>query len=609
MPAYQGLEHYQPALVLLLGLATFAGVLGTGLATLRALRLGLPSPWREVAAALLGTGLLGLGVQLLAMLALATRTALLVLWGAFALAGSIGLATSVRRSGARPSVPSGRGVALLAGIWAVAAGINLLLAMAPLTKIDEIFYQLLPPARIVLDRALVFYVRPWEAAILPQMGYPIAGAPLHALGFVDAASVWSWCFGALLAWFVARLVHGQSGSAFAAALGAGSVAVGLYPSVYHTTGGPHALGDLALAAAVLALAFRAELLRACSPTAWCALLSICTSMAAVTKLSLLPISGIAIALGLVQTLREAPCERLRVLAAAAVPWLAFYVPLCVWTLFHSGSPFGPMLADVFAPSVFDEGVRAEIAGSARVGQTGLLVAIEGYLVHYPLAFPLTLLAALVLPAAMPAQRRVVLSLFVIQLAIIAILLPHISRFLAGLHHAVLVVGLIQLQRALGPRLERAGIPVAAAVALLVPWLGVQAYRAWPLVPIALGIGDREAYYRSYIPLYDDLRALDEILPRDAVLFARNRLGSIYFPRPVYMHHRDLPAGRRAFALLGTSERPIEAYDCAYLRLPNHCRLGEPVYTNPAARYVVLRTPGESAQTNRLEVREVLAGGQ
>jgi hypothetical protein len=148
------------------------------------------------------------------------------------------------------------------------------------------------------------------------------------------------------------------------------------------------------------------------------------------------------------------------------------------------------------------------------------------------------------------------------------------------------------------------VPLASVAVLLVPWLGVQTYRARFLAPIALGIGDLDAYYRSYIALYDDFRELDRILPHDAVLLARNRLPSIYFPRPVYWHHADLPADRPAFAILGTSERPLEDYDCTYMRLPSDCRFGDLVYANPDARYVVLRTPGDRPRSGRIEVRRI-----
>jgi hypothetical protein len=605
VPAFQGLAHYQPALVLLLGVTSFAGVLGIGFLVLRALGLRVPSPWQEVAAALLGTALLSLGVQLLAMLALATRPLLLLLWGAFALPGSLVVGLQLRGAAWRLPPLRGRGAALLAGMLVAALGIDLLLAMAPLTKMDELYYQVLPGARIALDGELVFYLRPYLAAVVPQMGYAIAGAPLHALGYVDAASVFSFCLGALLAWLVGRLVHEETGSPFTALLAAASVAVGLHPSVYYTTGGPHAVGDLATAAAVLALAFREKLLRACSAEAYVALLSLCCMMSAFSKVSLLPLAGIVLALGLVQTLRATRGAWLRIVGIAALPWLVFYVPLCVWTLVHSGSPFGPMLMDVFAPSVFDADVRGEMAASRVKNQGGALFALQSYVLNYPLVYAITLLAVLFLPGAVPLQRGVVAVLFLLQTGIVAILLPHQARFLSGLHQAVLAVGLILLQPRVRSWLARPLAPLAAVAVLLLPWLAAQAYRAGPLVPIALGLGDRETYYRSYIALYDDFRELDRVLPPDAVLYARNRLPSIYFPRPVYMHGRDLPAGRRAFAVLAVPEPSGDVTDCAQLRLPSGCRLGDPVYTNPEARFVVLRAPGDAPRTSRLEVREIL----
>lgn len=608
MPAFDGLAHYQPALVLLLGVLTFLGTLGVGSATLRALRLRIPAPWRVVTAALLGAAMLSLGVQGLAMLARATPSALVWLWAAFAVLGSIEVVRSVRGISWQLPSPRGSAVLFLLGLLAVPASIDLLLAMAPSTKIDEIYYQMLPAARIVLDGGLRFYVRPWEASIVPQMGYAIAAAPLHAMGYADAPNVWSWCLSMLLSWFVARLVHEETGSVITALLAAASVQIGLYPSVFHTTGGPHALGDLAMAAGVLALAFRTTLLRSCTPASYVALLSICTLMGAFTKISLLPVAGTVLLVGLAQTLRTAPGRGLQLLIAAALPWLVLYLPLCVWTFLHSGSPFGPILAGAFGPSVFGDAVHEEMAGARLVNQGGLLSAARNYALHYPLIYPVTVLALLLLPDADRARRRVVAFFLLAQVAIVAILLPYQSRFLSGLHHAALVVGLIQLHPLARRWLAWRMAPVALASVLLVPWLGVQVYRAWPLAPIALGIGNHQDYYRDFIALYDDFRRLDRILPEDAVLYARNRLPSIYFPRPVYMDYQDLPAGRPTYVLLGTAKRPMgEESDCGYLRLASDCRLMDLVYTNPEARSIVFRTPGHEAETVRLEVRRLLPG--
>src|SRR5207247_10892369 len=47
-------EAYSPALILLAGLATFAGCLGLGLIVLRVLRLRVPAPFKQIVSALLG---------------------------------------------------------------------------------------------------------------------------------------------------------------------------------------------------------------------------------------------------------------------------------------------------------------------------------------------------------------------------------------------------------------------------------------------------------------------------------------------------------------------------------------------------------------------------
>lgn len=606
MSAFDALGHYEPALVLLLGFATFAGVLGSGFSILRALRLRLPSPWSEVVAALAGIATLSLGVQLLAMAHLSSRPVLVALWVAFVGVGSTDLIVRVRGQRWRlPALRSG-GNRLLAATLLAAATVNLLLAVAPSTKIDELHYQMLVGARIAFDGELIFYLRPWEASVLPQMAYSIAGAPLHALGYHDAPNVLSWCFSVLLAWFAARIVHSETGSTPLSLLAATGTQVGLYASVYHTTGGAHALGDLASAAALLALVFRERLLRDCSAAGTLLVLSICGLVAASTKVSLLPLVGLVLLLGFAETLRATRRAAWpRMLAAVALPWVVLYLPLCIWTLLESGSPFGPMLTDVFAPSVFDASLQVEMDHTRRVNQGGLARATFYYLLNYPALFPLAALAALALPG-LPRSRRAVLgSLLLVQVLIVAILLPHQDRFFAGLHHALLVVGLVQVASYSERWLARPRLAFAAIGVVLLPWLGVQAYRASALAPVALGLEDEQRYYQRFIPLYADFQELDRILPEDSVLMARDRLPLLYFPRPVYLHHRDLPAGRRVFTLLGTSSRPLEDYDCAYMRLPADCRLGEPAYENLLALYNIFRTPGRAPAASPMEVREVL----
>jgi hypothetical protein len=84
---------------------------------------------------------------------------------------------------------------------------NLLVALAPSTKIDELYYHMLVPSRIISDGTLRFYRQPWEGAIWPDMLYQISATPAHAMGFPDATNVVSWGLSATLLWFAWRIIR------------------------------------------------------------------------------------------------------------------------------------------------------------------------------------------------------------------------------------------------------------------------------------------------------------------------------------------------------------------------------------------------------------------
>src|ERR1700726_174672 len=135
--------------------------------------------------------------------------------------------------------------ALLVTAWLT----NLVVALAPSTKIDELYYHMLTPRRIVEDGALRFYLLPLEQAILPQMHFQMTLSIAHAAGAPDAGNVLSWAYSVVLGLFVAGfLMEATAGSRpvnSMAILCATLCTVGLYATVWHTTGGAHALGDLA----------------------------------------------------------------------------------------------------------------------------------------------------------------------------------------------------------------------------------------------------------------------------------------------------------------------------------------------------------------------------
>src|SRR5262249_3436173 len=148
-----------------------------------------PRPLRQVVAVVVGIQAMSLAVQLTAYAQLATSDILKTIWWAVV---GLGLPALVmfRKSLALTNLLRVPPVAI--SMATAAAALNLLAAVAPSSKIDEIFYHMLVPSRIVSDETLRIYHEPIESAVLPQMSYQIFAAPLHALGYPDAANIVSW---------------------------------------------------------------------------------------------------------------------------------------------------------------------------------------------------------------------------------------------------------------------------------------------------------------------------------------------------------------------------------------------------------------------------------
>src|SRR5207253_6660696 len=98
-------------------------------------------------------------------------------------------------------------IVLPIAIVAAAVLMNALIALAPSTTIDELYYHMLMPSRIVADGALRFYREPFLSAIWPQMVYQISAAPTHAMGFPDSSNIVCWALSATLFWFAWRIIR------------------------------------------------------------------------------------------------------------------------------------------------------------------------------------------------------------------------------------------------------------------------------------------------------------------------------------------------------------------------------------------------------------------
>ncbi|MBI1764733.1 MAG: hypothetical protein HYR56_25205 [Acidobacteria bacterium] len=562
-------------------------------------QMHLPAPWRQVAGLVLGLEAFSLLVQLAGMAGLATGNVLGGLWGLLALCG--GVAVWHERT-QLPKLRVGeisRGEGLGLGICGAALCLNLLAALPPATKIDEVYYHLVLPSRLVLDEGLRFYRQPWQGAILPQMTYQLASAPLYALHYPDAMNVVSWALSGVWAWFVWLVLRKAAVSHLQSSIWTAALLVGMYSIVWHVTAGGHALGDLAMTAALMAAFQRRELLAALGERQFISLVSILCLGAASTKLSLWPVLGVLLVWLGVWLSRQIPGRtRWEVWLWLCLPWIVLSLPLLLWTWRQSGSPFGPVLSQWFSHSVYEpRQIQAELTRTREVNRLPIREVVGYALINYPPLLWLGMLGALLTPKIPLPTRMFGALLLAIQLVLLVWLLPFDLRFLGALPAGLMCWWVIVV----APRVQTwaAGarpLAIVIAAVFLLPWLLVKAYYAKQFVPILLGQQARAAFFENSIGLLADYRQLDKLLPRDAVLFRpAGRFTAAYAPRPVLMDVADLPAGRAVF-LLGTWPQTVsreQSLELIARFLPAGFSLGEIVYENPKAIWMCYRTPGKA----------------
>lgn len=346
------------------------------------------------------------------------------------------------------------------------------------------------------------------------------------------------------------------------------------------------MGDLAMASAIVAFVDRDRLLKAVTPPAYAAMISILLVAAASSKVSLLPACAFLLGMSAWNVLRSIRTPMTRnVHLGFMIPWLSI-CPILIWTWIHSGSPFGPMLSDVFGSSVYPlDWIHETFEATRHANQRGFFeTAYHTALGYSPIVW--VGVVGAIFGTDLPRTTRATLGfLFAAQLVLIYFLLPHDPRFLGGLHYGLLIVfGTHPTQK-----LETLGGSKRAAAAtavtlLLIPWLGVQLYYAAQFFPVSLAF-EKEAFYRRYVPLYDDFVKFDGLLTQDTVLLAPGYRGSsVYAPRPIFFDASDVPSGKKVVLLSIGQARPSSVAPF---------ELGEVIYRNPQAVIASFRTPGRS----------------
>jgi hypothetical protein len=379
--------------------------------------------------------------------------------------------------------------------------------------------------------------------------------------------------------------------------------VGIYATVWHTTGGAHALGDLATVVALAAVLRPALLLETLGPYRYTFLLATAASLAASTKLSLVPLSLIASGLIVFQAIRaKTPSTKIfNVIGLALFPWIVIHLPLMIWTYGASGSFWGPVLANVFGHSVFPPNILQDIADIQGFSPASFAPMARYAVVEFTPVFFISILWILWTALRGCKTSRLVAALLLLQGGIVAWKFHFDFRFLGGLEFVAVLAAALTLSSPaeadnesnfydrwthLGAYLanSRRWILLFAAI----PWLAFQIYYARPFAEVVSGIMPRSEFMKRYVALSSDFEILDGTLPRDAIIYIPDaRWPNFYAPRPVVLTPLDLHGREPIFSLAGPPEQDAEHVDTIS---PLKCE--NTIYQNDAAVIETYRTPGE-----------------
>lgn len=593
------------------GVLVFA-VLGIGNIAAWLLRLRtLPWYWRMAFAAVLGQATVNLLVQLLLLTGGSSALRLRLLgWSAVAI-GSFGHLLAFGRNAWHSRWFEFRTNKFLKTLLVLVWLTNLIVALAPSSKIDEVFYHMLVPKRIATDGGMNFYRLPIEAAVVPQMQYEISLSPAYALGAPESGNVLSFSYSVVMGLFILGFLQDVTRDDSLALLGGLGCAVGLYQTVWHTTEGAAAIGELALLTGVCGLLWPATLRRSLGPVRYGFLVVCAASLAASTKISLLPLCAVVSLLAVWKVHRKIKGGLPGAVRAGIVllPWALMHFPLMVWTYYESGSFWGPIMANRLGPSVFPAAMLQILDQMRKVNQPGLLPNMRYAAVELS---PLLLVGILfTMWWAVRGDRgaRLIISLLLLQAGLILWLLPYEFRFLGGLLYVPWIATVLKLSGAptdesqppaglttIGNRVagHRNWIAVAAAV----PWLLFQMYYARPFAEVAAGAMTRSEFRERFVALTRDYEILNQVLPPDAVLyFANGRVSLFDAPRPVVLTPLDL---RQKTSIYRLTLRDLPEKETLTATSVLNC--DQTVYFNDHAVVETYRIPGKLPKAGTVMVR-------
>jgi len=607
------LINYSAIKVLLIGIAATLSFLGTGLFIYDKLfGKQLPSYFALPLSLIIGLHLYSLVLQVIGFSQIITPVLLKYLLftqlalGILLLINKINFSITtvkdlklrVAKLSSKFSSTTGRLVLL---ILVISLLVNLVIALAPSTKADEIYKYMHVPLRMIQDGGII-YERINNIAVpmyIPSFHYIITAAPFYAVGFTDALNVVSWCLSFLFIYFIVGVVYQKTNKLSYAVLIALGFYTGMHSPVWYVTGGPGSISVLAMTMLVYIMFEGPELIGRFGSLRMLALVSLLSMATAATKQTYLPMALLCLLFFSVLTWKEHKYQNtLKILAVSSSFWIIFYLPAFIWSWLKSGYLFGP----------FSDPANAEISKNLILYSR----TFEGLVYESSIALAdLTpfIWGGCILFFLIPWQRKdkhafwLATILFSAQIIFFIWKLPLHFRYFGGLHFGLALffwaneLEYVQESFTFILKSMNNNLLRLAVATIILPWLAMQLFYSMQFFPVVLGLQPAMAFSERLVPFYSDFKKLDIILPEDAILFVNTGYMPVYAPRRIIhkFEEMEMLKSKGSIYYFGSSRPAADEWPGSDLQL---------VYENDSAVIHAYRTPGQSPTLGHLLVYQL-----
>ncbi len=573
-----------PLLTFLIGSFSIFGLINIGKLIKNKLRININNIWGDIINLILGVFTFSLFVQIISFLKLNNKFSLGILAIFLILFGFKKIPfrrLTIPKIDKKSLIPS----SILIAIFLV----RIFISVIPSTKIDELYYHMLLPLRLLNETGLNFYSVPWEGAIWPHMHYQFIGAPFYAIGLPDSVNIISIgifiTFLRTLFFQINEIIKNKELTLWCLVL----FSSGLHSLVDLTTNASNSLLLVSSCSSLLILCEPNKSLPTNDLKSFSLIFGLLSLGMIGSKISMVPIFLVQTFIFL-KTIYKVWGGKLifKSLFYFSLPFILFYLPIVFYTFIKSGSPFGPLLSSLFVnKSNFDPVI------SSTTGDLGYKGNIKEFIF-----FCLTKWTPLIWLSWMfflnkkinYNTKTIFLTILIIQSLMIWLILPDSPRHFAGFQYVGLLIVFVELIPKFFKKFRV--LLISTFLFFSVPWLFLDIYYSYPLLTKAFF--QRERFKQDYIPFYKDFILLDNLLEKNSEILVYNkRINTFHSPRKVLFSTNEIKKNKNPKYLFLVGDREEKSL-----------LLGKLIYRNENANIYCFRTPYKKCTKDQLRVYKI-----